>query len=88
MSQVNAVKVVNFAASDKSFRDSFRTAPQITLANYESDLQLTNDGLSNEEVNNILSFNDEYYDCFAQLVGASALGGSRTDNTSQAIGYS
>jgi len=88
MSQANAVKVVNFAATHKSFRESFRTAPQSTLSDFKKDLGLTHDGLSNEEMSNIAAFNDEYYDSFAQLVGQSAVGGSQTDSTSQKIGYS
>lgn len=68
MSVENSVKVIKFAAKHPSFRASFRSSPREALKEYKKELDLDSDGLSVEEMDNVMSFSDEDYASFEKLV--------------------
>lgn len=68
MSVENSVKVIKYAARHPSFRASYRNSPREALKEYKNELCLDSDGLSIEEMDNVLSFSDDDYASFEKLV--------------------
>ena len=68
MSVENAIKVMQYATKNINFRASHRNSPNEALVTYKYELDIDANGLTSEEVNNILGLSHDDYASFANLV--------------------
>lgn len=82
MSVENAIKVMQYAAKNINFRASHRNSPHEAIATYKDELGIDANGLTSDEMNNILSFSDDDFASFANLVEQVQPNVSPDDRTS------
>ncbi|NQZ10673.1 MAG: hypothetical protein HRT35_26275 [Algicola sp.] len=69
MSLENTQRVLGYAAHHDKFRNAMRKSPQGALASFASDLSLSSDGCTDDEMAAVMSFSDADYQSFDKLIG-------------------
>ena len=85
MSMRNAQLVIGYAAHYDKFRNALRHSPNDALKEFSSELQLSPEGCTDEEMSAVLSFTDDDYSSFQQLMGRFSGGIGEQDRTSLKI---